>query len=74
MQREHRGVRRSQLCLDFAHAAQDRRRVWRMFVRDRLDWGDEDMEELDWSESMVPVPVMSKGGKDESDPMVETMV
>ena len=29
--REQRGVRRSQLCLALAHAAQDRRRVWRIF-------------------------------------------
>lgn len=30
MQREQRGVPRSQLCLDLAQAEQERRRVWRM--------------------------------------------
>jgi hypothetical protein len=39
MQREQRGVRRSQLCLNFAHAAQERRRVRRM-GRNAV-WSDE---------------------------------
>lgn len=30
MHREQRGVRRSQLCFDFAQAAHERRRDWRM--------------------------------------------
>jgi hypothetical protein len=33
MQRAHRGVFRSQLCLDLEHAVQDRRRVWRILER-----------------------------------------